>query len=118
MADRTRCPDCEGLSTPSVTRRTFIQTVGATAAAASVASLPVTGLADAKSKDAPESLVKKLCESLTPEQKKEVCFDWNYADDRGLLRTHVSNNWNITDLEYNVGGKFFTQDQRDLIEAL
>ena len=51
-----------------------------------------------------EQLVKKLYESLTPEQKKHVCFDWDHKDDRGLLRTHVSNNWSITDRQrLNVG---------------
>jgi hypothetical protein len=35
------------------------------------------------------------------------------------LRTHVSNNWNITDVtKLNVGGRFFTSDQQDLIREI
>lgn len=119
MADHISCPDCEGLSLPNVTRRNFIRVVGAGAAVASAGALPTLGFADEKKESAaPESLVKKLYDSLTPKQKAEICFDWDYQDDRGLLRTHVSNNWNITDTEFIVGGKFFTADQQELIHAL
>src|SRR4051812_6377713 len=41
-----------------------------------------------------ETAVKALFEALTDQQRKEVCFDWDYQDkNRGLLRTFVSNNW-------------------------
>lgn len=119
MADHIGCPDCEGLFPQNVTRRNFIRVVGAGAAAASAVSLPALGFGDEKkAASAPEPLVKKLYDSLTPEQKAEICFDWDHQDDRGLLRTHVSNNWNITDTEFIVGGKFFTADQQELIHAL
>jgi hypothetical protein len=102
-----------------VTRREFIQAVGATAAVASTVAFPALGrAADEKAAAPAESLVKKLYDTLTPEQKKEICFDWNYEDDRGLLRTHVSNNWNITEKSLAVGGKFFTGDQQDLIREI
>ena len=112
-----RCPDCE---TPSenasdVSRRRFLKTAAATAA---VASLPRVIVAAEESKPTSENLVTKLYESLTPEQKEEVCFDWDYKDDRGILRTHVSNNWNITDTAWNVAGKHFSKDQQGIIEAL
>ena len=43
----------------------------------------------------------------------------HHTDDRGLLRTHVSNNWNITDVsKMTVGSSYFTKDQQDLIEAI
>lgn len=119
MSQSAPCPDCAGLSAPGVTRRTFIQAVGAGAAVATVGALPVASAAANKANEAPEPLVKKLYDSLTPQQKAEVCFDWNYTDDRGLLRTHVSNNWNITDpKEFAVGGPFFTGDQQELINAI
>ena len=36
--------------------------------------------------------------SLSRKQRKKVCFAWDYIDkERGLLRTLVANNWNITD---------------------
>ena len=66
-----------------------------------------------------ETLVKKLHASLSEQQKSMICFPWDYKDNRGLLRTHVSNNWNITDPKsLTVGSDFFTSDQRDMIEAI
>ncbi len=111
-----RCPDCEPItdSAADVSRRRFLKTAAATAA---IAALPRSIIAD-EAKPAPENLVKKLFESLSPAQKSEICFDWDHKDDRGLLRTHVSNNWSITDVALNVGGKFFTSDQQGMIEAL
>jgi hypothetical protein len=108
------CPDCDREDLPGVSRRRFVQTVGAAAAAVAVAPW-VTLAADSPSAK-PESLVKTLFDALTPEQKEEVCFDWDYKDDRGILRTHVSNNWQITGRKLTSG--FFTKDQQDIVEAL
>jgi hypothetical protein len=108
------CPECDSLQNEVVSRRRFVQAAGAVAAAVAVAPA-VTG-ADESTKGAPETLVKTLYDSLTPEQKEEVCFDWDYTDDRGLLRMHVSNNWNITDKM--IAGGFFKKDQQDIIEAI
>lgn len=107
-------------------RRDFVRTSGCLASAGLLATgLPHQLLGEEKpavappQKPAPEQLVQKLYESLTPVQRPEVCFAWDHEDKRGLLRTHVSNNWNITDRNrLNVGGDFFTADQRDIIEAL
>ena len=109
-----RCPDCDALDGEAMTRRRFVQAVGATAAAVTV--VPAMARAEDAAKPAPETLVKKLFDSLDAKQKEEVCFAWDYKDDRGLLRTHVSNNWQITDKKLNSG--FFTKDQQDMIEAL
>ncbi|MFO1040654.1 MAG: DUF3500 domain-containing protein [Planctomycetaceae bacterium] len=108
------CPDCDSLNDNLVSRRSFVQASGVAVAAASL--LPAIARADEPAKAAPESLVKKLFDSLTAPQKEEVCFDWDYKDDRGLLRMHVSNNWHIT--EKRVASGFFTKDQQDIIEAL
>lgn len=109
------CPDCLNGVDSSVSRRGFVKTVGAVAISASV--VPRVILADEVAKPTSENLVKKLHESMTPAQKKEVCFPWDYTDERGLLRMHVSNNWNITgDRKINSG--FYTSDQKDLIEAI
>lgn len=111
----TDCPDCTPGGFENVSRRNFVKTVGA-AAAVTVAT---PWFAQAKEETAPakpESLVKQLFDSLTPEQREEVCFEWDYKDDRGVLRTHVSNNWQITDKKLNSG--FFKKDQQDIVEAL
>ena len=69
MEREIRCPDCES---PTLTRRHFVQAVGATAAAVSAASLPPIACAKDDKPNAPksETLVKKLYDTLTPEQKK------------------------------------------------
>jgi len=109
-----QCPDCtDGIVMP-VSRRGFVQSIGAVAAAAAIGPRIVT--AEDVAKSTPEALVKKLYESLTPKQKAEICFDWNHKDDRGLLRMHVSNNWHIS--SHRIGSDFYTKDQQDMIEAI
>ena len=107
-------------STSEVNRRDFVCATGGLAAATLFGSVaPRVSVAGSSSESQPEQLVKKLYESLTPAQRKEICFDWDYTDKRGLLRTHVSNNWSIVDAKrLNVGGRFFTSDQQEMIEAL
>ena len=115
------CPGSASAPAEPVSRRDFIQAVGVTAAAAtSMAGLPgALGADDAAVKvPAPESLVKKLYDSLAPAQREEICFPWDYQDDRGLLRTRVQNNWHVTAEDYVVGGKFFTADQQELIREI
>jgi hypothetical protein len=66
---------------------------------------------------APESAVKRLYDSLSPEQKKAVCFDWDYVDpQRGLLRTRVAANWRIT--EPSIKSDFFNADQQQLVREV
>lgn len=67
--------------------------------------------------EAPETLVKELYASLTPEQKKQVCFDWDYVDKtRGLLRTRLSNNWRIT--PQLIKSSFYTGGQQAMIRKI
>lgn len=108
------CPNCNPLDAAPVTRRSFVRTVGGTALAA--AAVPALARAAEESAGKPESLVKKLYDSLKPEQREEVAFAWDHTDDRGLLRMHVSNNWHIT--EPRIASNFFTKDQQDIIEAI
>jgi len=115
MNTHDQCPDCCDPARSGVTRRQFVQAVGVSAAALSVANVPRRAHADEKA-PASENLVKKLYQSFTPEQKEDICFPWDYTDDRGLLRMHVANNWQITDKK--VATDFFTKDQQDLIEAI
>lgn len=100
-------------------RRHFIQTSAAAGIAAwGLPLFPTLSQAATPAGATPENLVVKLYQSLTPTQKAEICFAWDHTDDRGLLRTHVSNNWNITDEKFAVGSKFFTKDQQELIHEL
>ncbi len=102
----------------SINRRAFLETTAATAAAVTASNIvgPSALAADAKSVTA-ESLVEQLYGTLSDQQKKGICFDWNHTDKkRGLLRTFVANNWNIT--KHEINGKFYTDDQRDLIQSI
>ena len=116
MIPNLHCPDCDARPTPVVSRREFVRTTGATAAAAAIAgSIPAVARAG-QAERKPETLVKKLYDSLKPDQRNKVCFPWDHQDERGLLRLHVSNNWSIT--EPKIGSSFFTKDQQDIVEAI
>ena len=118
MPDSSRnCPDC---SEPlAVNRREFIKKAGTVAALASVSSIPTWAQAKdvAPAPSQPESLVKVLYESFSPEQKSALCFEWDYQDPkRGLLRTRVANNWHITEPQIN--SDFFNKDQKALVRNI
>jgi hypothetical protein len=120
MPDRERCAECESLEGDwfgATTRRRFVQATGLGAAAAALPKILTAD--DASAAKTPETLVKKLYDSLTEKQREEICFPWDYTDDRKVLRTHVSNNWQITDVKtLGLGTNFFTSDQKEMIEAL
>lgn len=99
----------------SISRRTFLET-GATAAAALAAgSVLATRASAAPASAAPETIVSELFASLSDQQKSEICFDWNHQDEkRGLLRTFVANNWNITKPE--IVSDFYSDSQRAMIQ--
>jgi hypothetical protein len=107
----TTCPDCDGFS-----RRQFL-----TAAAAVPLVLPAiaTTAKAAPTKTSPaETAVKALYDSLSEKQKKEICFEWAHqTKERGLLRTHVSNNWQITKPTIT-GGDFYTKKQQGIIHDI
>lgn len=121
MSMSRRCPECDLPPVQALNRRQFVQatSVAAVAAAASGLVLPAGAVRAAESATQPEQLVQQLYQSLSADQRAKMCFAWDHQDDRGLLRTHVSNNWSITDPKtMNVGGDFYTADQRDMIEAI
>ena len=97
-----------------VGRRDFLKTscVGAAAALATPMASPLLA-DDAKT---PESLVKVLYETLSPKQKETICFGWDHTEERGLLRTRIANNWNITDPELK--SEFYTKDQQHLVRQI
>jgi len=107
---------CSGSNSfQDLNRRNFLK-VGAAGLAAGMVSSP---LLRAAPEEPSEKLVHKLYGLLSEEQRKVVCFDWNHKDEeRGILRTHVSNNWNITEVDYNVGGEFFTREQQEIIREI
>ncbi len=109
------CSDCDKSLDLSLSRREFLRAAGGGAASiATIGSLPNFAVAkDSNADQTPETIVKHLYDSLTEKQKEVVCFGWDYDDDRGLLRTRVANNWNITDAMIN--SDFYTKDQRAMI---
>ena len=125
--DNTRkpntCPDCEldaGLNFQNVDRRKFLKATGSVAVVS--AALPATLLSAASQavedpQATPETLVKRLYDSMNEKQRAGVCFDWDQLktfksgiNKEGLLRTRVENNWQVTDKKIN--SKFYTADQR------
>jgi hypothetical protein len=107
------CPVCDGDGF-ELDRRHFMKVAGATAA---VAALPRIARSAESATANPESLVKKLYDSLTESQKKEVAFAWDHQDDKlGLLRTRVSNNWQITKPE--IRSDYYTKDQQEICRAI
>jgi hypothetical protein len=114
------CPDCAGGGF-ELNRRDFIKTVSVSAATAAGASLPLFATPRAEAAPSPKSVaetaVKGLYDSLTDEQRKKICYDWDYKErKRGLLRTFVSNNWQIT--PYHIKGDFYTQKQQQIIHDI
>ena len=102
----------------SINRRTFLET-GASAAVALTAGSVVSARATAASPAAgtAESLVSELHATLNDKQKKEICFAWDHQDEkRGLLRSFVANNWNITKPEIN--SDFYSDEQRELVQKV
>jgi hypothetical protein len=65
-----------------------------------------------------ESLVKVLYDTLSPKQLENICFNWEHEDkERGLLRTRVANNWDITEYFVN-DDNFYTKDQQKIIRGI
>lgn len=98
--------------TTTLNRRAFNRLLSSSAVAAPiVASIPTIGAA-APSLDSPaEQRVGELYESLSNEQRKEICF--GFDDDR---RTQVNPNWRIT--QHKIGGGFYDTKQRELIDGV
>jgi hypothetical protein len=64
-----------------------------------------------------ETLAGRLHASLSPAQREQVCFPWDYRHPKfGLLRTRVGQNWNAT--QPIVKSDFFTADQQRLVREI
>ncbi len=94
------------------------QWIAATAAGCfGAAGLPSPAAAATPTAIDSETLVRQLHRTLSSAQRQKICFDWDHQDPkRGLLRTHVANNWNIT--PQTILSEFYNDDQRDLIRAI
>lgn len=108
------------LSRPS--RRDFVKAsgklvVGAGLAAAIPARVLVADELATKAAPTPESLTKVLYDTLSPKQRETICFDWDHTEKgRGLLRTHVAANWDITD-KY-LSSDFYSAEQREIVRNI
>lgn len=108
------CPEC-GEEASGLTRRDFVKSIGAAAAVAStsvlstLAATPKAVAADPP-KALPESLVKRLYESLNEKQKEVVCLPWEHA-----ARTRISANWAITKPKIE---EFFDAEQKQLVRDI
>ena len=132
-ANQAACDCCqESQDERRIQRREFLTTaggvvLGATAIGsvlpagrvwAQVKATEVAAGAAAAAKSSPETLVKVLFDTLSPKQRESICFDWDHQDEkRGLLRTRVANNWNITD-KFISDDDFYTKDQQKIIRGV
>src|SRR5262249_8423198 len=116
------CPDCgDAVEPEGFDRRDFLRSVTASAAALATAGTGLFAVPQAEAAPTPksksETLVKTLYDNLKDEQKKVVCFPWDHKDPkRGLLRTHVSNNWHITNK--TIDSEFYTPEQKALCREI
>lgn len=124
MSDpKKTCPDCEQGIELNVNRRNFLKTAATTAAAVAGSSLPLFAVPRQVQAAAPtarstaETAVTALYNTLSDDQKNRICFDWNHRDPRrGILRTHISNNWHIT--EPYITSNFYTRQQQGIIHDI
>jgi hypothetical protein len=86
-------------------------------AAAAAIRNPFVSAAEHTAVDSAETLAGRLHASLTPGQRTEICFPWDYVHPKfGLLRTRVGNNWNAT--APAVKGDFFSKEQQQLVREI
>ena len=71
--------------------------------------LPLLADEVAKSTHQPETIVKTLYDSLSPEQRKMICFPYDHE-----LRLKIENNWHITKAQV----ESFTKDQQAMIKEI
>ncbi len=102
---------------PEVTRRRFLQAAGAVGASAWIPFGADAVPRPDPIEGTPESIVAELHRSLSDEQRAVVCFPWDHVDPRrGLLRSYVSNNWQVT--EPSLTSRFYRDEQREMLRAI
>lgn len=105
------CPVCDDNELP---RREFLMVGAAILAAPAFATAKASAAPPAPTSVA-ETAVKGLYDSLTDEQKKEVCFSWDYVDPQRKvpLRSVVTPNWQIT--KHKIRSDYYSTKQQHLI---
>lgn len=103
---RIICPECDG----GWSRRDFVKAVGGAALAAGAAPLATTALAAPTATSAAETAAKRLYESLTDGQRKEICFEFDHP-----LRQKINANWAITKPSID---EFFSKEQQATIDEI
>ena len=124
------CECCQGVEHKErrMPRREFLTTAsGVVIGASALGSVLPAGRvwAQAKAPEAaaaaassPESMVKVLYDMLSAKQRETICFPWDHKDDdRGLLRTRIAANWDITE-NYINDSDFYTTDQQAVIRNI
>ena len=92
-------------------RRGFLAAAGL-AASVLPASRPLLA-APPTMKSGAEEAAARLFRTLSPERKRTIAFSWDHQDkDRGLLRTFVSNNWQVTPA--HIRSDFYSAAQQTL----
>jgi hypothetical protein len=125
------CECCQGVEHKErrMPRREFLTTAGGVVIGASAlggvlpagrvwAQAKAPEAAAAAASSSPESLVKVLYDMLSAKQRETICFPWDHKDDdRGLLRTRIAANWDITE-NYINDGDFYNKDQQAVIRQI
>jgi hypothetical protein len=102
---RIICPDCES----AWTRRGFVRAAGG---AALLATTPLAAHVSAAptSSSSAETAARRLYESLSDEQRKEICFEFDHS-----LRQKINANWAITKPTI---ADFFSKEQQATIDEI
>lgn len=103
---RPACSDCD------VSRRDFLRAAGGVAAAA--AAGPLLGRvaqAAPSMKSGAETAAAELYQSLSEEQRKQICFPFDHE-----LRRRINANWHIT--KQKLESSFYTKAQQDLAKDI
>jgi hypothetical protein len=96
-------------------RREFLQAAGTVATTVALGGWIPESTAAPDGNQTAEMTVKALYDSLSDQQKKAMCFDWDRKGYGGLpLRLHVTNNWAVSNTK--IGG--LTKDQQALVEEI
>ncbi|HQU46373.1 MAG TPA: DUF3500 domain-containing protein [Pirellulales bacterium] len=103
---RITCPDCES----GWTRRDFVKAAGGAALIAGTMPLVHRASAAPLATSPAETAAKRLFESLSNEQRKEICFEFDHP-----LRQKINANWAITKPTI---ADFFSKEQQATIDEI
>ncbi|HVX10772.1 MAG TPA: DUF3500 domain-containing protein [Pirellulales bacterium] len=103
---RTICPECD----TGWTRRDFVRAVGGAAVAASAMPVLPKVMAAPTATSTAETAAKRLHDSLTDAQRKEICFAFDHP-----LREKINANWAITKPTI---ADFFSKEQQATIDEI